>query len=67
MKTWLILYLFSMGSGDIIEAEDITVRATAQQCERIAVEKESEIRFELLGGNGVLHDVKVICQEVAQR
>ena len=66
MKTFLVIYLFTLASGDVLEAEDVVLRATPEVCERIAVEKQASQQRELLRGNGLLQSVVVRCQEVKQ-
>ena len=66
MKTFLLIYAFTFASGNTLEAEGITLRATPEMCERICVECQSETQRELLHGNGVLQKVVVRCLEVRQ-
>ena len=64
MKTFLLIYVFSLASGDVLEAEDMLIKTTPATCERIAVEKQVEQQRELLKGNGLLQGITVKCQEV---
>ena len=65
MKTFLLIYLFTLGSGDILEAEDAMVRTTPAMCEHIAVEREEALLKDIQYSNGLMVDVTVKCREVA--